>query len=72
MFIATTQFSPELSNLDWGGSIITKIYHTAPPPSDYFATTQFSPEWINLDWGGSVIAQIYHTTPRFVTLCLAM
>ena len=26
--IATTQFSPELNSLDWGGSIIGKINHT--------------------------------------------
>ena len=38
--IATTQYSPELNNLDWGGSIITKIdHHTTPhqaTPCDYF------------------------------------
>ena len=39
--IATTQFSPELDNIDWGGSIIAKInHHTTTPhhttPCDYF------------------------------------
>ena len=38
--IATTQYSPELNKLDWGGSIIAKInHHTTPShttPCDYF------------------------------------
>ena len=37
--IATTQFSPELNSLDWGGFIIDKINHTTttlPPPLDDF------------------------------------
>ena len=45
LYIATTQFSPELNSLDWGGSIIGKIDHTTittttppppPPPCDDF------------------------------------
>ena len=38
--IATTQFSPELNNLDWGGSIIAKINHNTQhhttPCDDFF------------------------------------
>ena len=38
--IATTQYSTELNNVNWGGSIIGKINHTTttplPPFDDFF------------------------------------
>ena len=37
--IATTQFSPELNSLDWGGSIIAKINHATPPPPHHHVIT---------------------------------
>ena len=47
--IATTQYSPELNNLDWGGSIITKLnhHHHHTTPCDYFFD-QYRQVWSNL------------------------
>ena len=56
--VATTQFSPELNSLDWGGSIINKLYHTTttpppppPPPCDYFLD-QYREVYSNVVWYG--------------------
>ena len=47
--IAATQFSPDLNNLDWGGSIITKIYHTTTQSTQYaYFLNQYRQVWSTL------------------------
>ena len=57
--IATTQSSTELNNVNWGGSIIGKLYHTTTPPPlppcDYFFES--STELDNVIWNGSIIGR---------------
>ena len=45
-----------VNNVDWGGSIIGKINHTTPPPSDYFFMKS-SAELNNVNWEPSPKAQ---------------
>ena len=70
-YIATTQYSPELKNLDWGGSIIAKLNHT--PPHHHWITFLNEIECIHLCEGLSIydiLHFVLKTDCLFAAFCM--